>query len=311
MQSPPIKLFSGTGSRYLAEKIADSYGQRLGQSNLQNFADGEFQPSYEETVRGDYVFIIQSTFQPTDNLMELLLMIDAARRASAYKIVAVVPYFGYARQDRKDRPRVSIGAKLMANIFTAAGVDRIITMDLHAPQIQAFYDVPVDHLFASAVFVPYLRKLALGNLTIASPDVGGSKRANAYAHHLGTDLIICHKTRFKANEVEHIKVIGDAKGKDVVLIDDMIDTAGTITKAAAAIHEMGANSVRVFATHPLLSSPAIERIREAPIEELVVTDTIPLRHECDKIRVLSVANVFADVIDKIYSFKSISSNFLF
>lgn len=311
MPKPPIKLFSGSASRYLAEKIAGSYGQKLGRSKMQRFADGEFQPSFEETVRGDYVFIIQSTFQPSDNLVELLLMIDAARRASAYKIVAVVPYFGFARQDRKDNPRVSIGAKTMANLFTASGVDRVITMDLHADQIQGFFDVPVDHLFASAVHIPYLRKLNLDHIAIASPDVGGSKRANAYAHHLGTDLIICHKTRFKANEVEHIKVIGDPKGKNVILVDDMIDTAGTITKAANVIKEKGAQSIRVIATHPLLSEPAIERIENSAIDEVIVTDTVPYNGACKKIKVLTVADVFADVIRKVYTFQSISSNFIF
>lgn len=311
MPKPPIKLFAGSASNYLAEKIADSYGQKLGKSKLQHFADGEFQPSFEETVRGDYVFIIQSTFQPSDNLVELLLMIDAARRASAYKIVAVVPYFGFARQDRKDNPRVSIGAKTMANLFTASGVDRVITMDLHADQIQGFFDVPVDHLFASAVHIPYIKQLNLDNLAIASPDVGGSKRANAYAHHLGTDLIICHKTRFKANEVEHIKVIGDAEGKNVILVDDMIDTAGTITKAANVIKEKGAKSIRVIATHPLLSPPAIERVEKSAIDEVIVTDTVPYYGDCKKIKVLTVADVFADVIRKVYTFQSISSNFIF
>lgn len=311
MSTPPIKLFSGSSSRYLAEKIAASYGQRLGKTKFQRFSDGEMQCSYEETVRGDYVFIIQSTFQPSDNIMELLLMIDAARRASAYKIVAVIPYFGYARQDRKDKPRVSLGSKLMANLLMASGVDRVITMDLHADQIQGFFDVPVDHLFASSVHIPYIQRLNLDNVAIASPDVGGSKRANAYARHLGTDLIICHKTRFKANEVEHIKVIGEPKGKDVILVDDMIDTAGTITKAANMIRERGAKSIRVIATHPVLSGPALDRLQDSEIDEVIVADTIPVPNNCEKIKVLSVADVFADVIKKVYTFQSISSNFIF
>jgi ribose-phosphate pyrophosphokinase len=238
-------------------------------------------------------------------------MIDAARRASAYKIVAVMPYFGFARQDRKDKPRVSIAAKAMANLLTASGVDRIITMDLHADQIQGFFDVPVDHLFASAVHIPYLRQLDIDNLAIASPDVGGSKRANAYAHHLGTDLIICHKTRFKANEVQHIKVIGDPEGKNVILVDDMIDTAGTISKAADVIKDQGAKSIRVIATHAILSGPSIERIENSSIDEVIVTDTVPYNGNCKKIRVLTVADVFADVIRKVYTFQSISSNFIF
>ena len=312
MVAPPIKLFSGTSSRYLAEKIAESYGQELGATELLNFSDGEFQPRFKETVRGDYVFIIQSTYQPSDNIMELLLMLEAARKASAYKVVAVIPYFGFARQDRKDRPRVSIGAKLMADLLQATNIDRVITMDLHADQIQGFFNIPVDHLYASAVHIPYLEKLNLDNIVIASPDVGGSKKANAYASHLETELIICHKTRHQANQIDNIKVIGDPKDKNVILIDDMVDTAGTITKAADVIKEQGAKSIRVFATHPLLSEPAIERIENSAIDEVVVTDTIPITgKESSKITVLSVAGVFADVIQKVYNYQSISTNFIF
>ncbi|HAM98122.1 MAG TPA: ribose-phosphate pyrophosphokinase [Marinilabiliales bacterium] len=307
----PIKIFSGSETKYLAEKIAESYGTNLGRTSKQRFSDGEFQPSYEETVRGSHVFIVQSTFQPTENLFELLLMIDAAKRASAYKIVAVIPYFGYARQDRKDKPRVSIGAKLVADLLEAAGVSRVMTMDLHADQIQGFFNIPVDHLYASSIFTPYLRALNLENLTIAAPDMGGSKRAYAYSTYLGTPVVISHKSRSKANEIGEMKVIGDVKDKNVVIVDDMIDTAGTITKAADIMMENGARSVRVMATHPILSGPAYERIQNSSITELIVTDTIPLKQACDKITVLSVADLFANTIKSVYNQRSISSNFIF
>jgi ribose-phosphate pyrophosphokinase len=306
-----IKFFSGTASRYLAEAISRSYGQTLGQTNVLRFSDGEFQPSYLESVRGCTVFIIQSTYPPAENLFELLLLIDAAKRASAYNIVAVMPYFGFARQDRKDRPRSSIGAKLVANLLQAAGVDRIMSMDLHADQIQGFFDIPVDHLYASSLFVPYIQSLNLPNLIIAAPDMGGTKRANAYSRFLKTEMVICYKLRKKANYVDEIRVIGDIQGKDVVIVDDMIDTAGTICLAADMMLNAGANSVRVVATHAVLSGPAFERIENSRIAEVIVTDTIPLRQKSDKIRVLSVADIFADVINKVYNFQSISSNFIF
>jgi ribose-phosphate pyrophosphokinase len=306
-----IKFFSGTASRYLAEAISRSYGQTLGQTNVLRFSDGEFQPSYLESVRGCTVFIIQSTYPPAENLFELLLLIDAAKRASAYNIVAVMPYFGFARQDRKDRPRSSIGAKLVANLLQAAGVDRVMTMDLHADQIQGFFDIPVDHLYASSLFVPYIQSLNLPNLIIAAPDMGGTKRANAYSRFLKTEMVICYKLRKKANYVDEIRVIGEIHGKDVVIVDDMVDTAGTVCLAADMMLKEGANSVRVVATHAVLSGPAFERIENSRIEELIVTDTIPLRQKLDKIRVLSVADIFADVINKVYNFQSISSNFIF
>ena len=264
----PIKFFSGTATRYLAKDIADKYGIDLGKTNKQLFSDGEFQVAYDETVRGSHVFIIQSTFQPTDNLFELLLLIDAAKRASAYKIVVVIPYFGFARQDRKAKPRESIGAKLVADILEAAGVSRVMTMDLHADQIQGFFNVPVDHLYASSIFIPYIESLELDELVIAAPDMGGSKRAYAYATHLGTPVVISHKTRSKANEIGNMTVIGEVKGKNVIIIDDMIDTAGTITKAANIMKERGAASVRVMVTHAILSGPAYKRIEESAIKEL-------------------------------------------
>ena len=306
-----IKFFSGTASRYLAEGIARSFGQPLGQTNVLRFSDGEFQPSYLESVRGCTVFIIQSTYAPTDNLFELLLLIDAAKRASAYNIVAVMPYFGFARQDRKDRPRSAIGAKLVADMLQAAGVDRVMTMDLHADQIQGFFNVPVDHLYASSLFVPYIQNLNLPNLIIAAPDMGGSKRANAYSRFLKTEMVICYKLRKKANYVDEIRVIGDVEGRDVVIVDDMVDTAGTVCLAADMMLNEGASSVRVVATHAVLSGPAFERIEESRIQEMIVTDSIPLRQKSDKIKVLSIADIFADVINKVYNFQSISSNFIF
>ncbi|MFC2112475.1 ribose-phosphate pyrophosphokinase [Bacteroidota bacterium] len=306
----PIKFFAGTESRYLAEKIAKSFGSELGKTNVLRFSDGEFQPHYEESVRGCSVFIIQSTFPPADNLLELLLLIDAAKRASAYKIVAVLPYFGFARQDRKDKPRAAIGAKLVANLLTASGVDRVMTMDLHADQLQGFFDVPVDHLYASSLFVPYLKRLELANLTIAAPDMGGTKRANAYSRFMNTDMVVGYKLRKKANVVEDIKVIGELEKKDVVIVDDMIDTAGTICLAADMMMREGATSVRVCATHPVLSGDSLSRIEESSISEVIVTDTIPVTKKSPKIKIISVAELFADVINKVYNYESISSNFI-
>ena len=306
----PIKIFSGSNSEYLAGKIADAAGLELGKSSITRFSDGEFEVCYEETVRGAQVFIIQSTYPPTDNLMELLLMIDAAKRASAYKVIAVIPYFGFARQDRKDRPRVAIGAKLVANLLMAAGVDRVMTMDLHADQIQGFFDIPVDHLYGSSVLLPYVEKLKLDNLVVASPDMGGSKRANTYAKYLNAGLAICHKSREKANVVGEMTAIGDVDGRHVVIIDDMIDTAGTITKAANMLKEKGAKSVRAIATHAVLSGPAYDRIEESALEEVVFTDSIPLKKEGSKIKELSIANIFAKTILNVYNCESISSNFI-
>lgn len=305
-----VKIFSGRASLQLAEKIAISYGIKLGDVNVLEFSDGEFQPSFEETVRGQDVFIVQSTMPPTEHLFELLLMVDAAKRASARKIIAVIPYFGFARQDRKDKPRVAIGAKLVANMLMAAGVDRLITMDLHADQIQGFFEVPVDHLYASTLFLNELEKLDNGNLIMAAPDAGGAKRANSYAKKLNTGLAICHKQRKKANEVAEMTVIGDVEGKDVILIDDMCDTAGTLTKAADLFIEKGAKSVRAFCTHAVLSGPAFERIENSSLTELIVTDTIPMKQKSDKIRVLTVADLFADVIKRLMNNQSISTHFV-
>ena len=308
------KIFGGTATRELAARIAAERGQKLGEVTVSRFSDGEFQPSYEETVRGSVVFIVQRTMPPSDNLFELLMMVDAAKRASAQRIVAVMPYFGFARQDRKDKPRVSIGAKLVANMLTAAGVDRIMTMDLHADQIQGFFEVPVDHLFASSIFLPHIQGLRLPNLLMAAPDTGGTKRANAYAKHLGVDMAICYKQRKVANKVDSMTVIGDVAGKDVVLIDDMVDTAGTLTKAAAMMMEQGASSVRAMCTHAVLSGPAFERIQESALEELIVTDTIPIAQAklqaTPKIKQLSVAQLFADVIRRVQQHESISSHFI-
>ncbi|HEY9124144.1 MAG TPA: ribose-phosphate pyrophosphokinase [Bacteroidales bacterium] len=306
----PLKFFSGTASTYLAEKISKSYGTQLGSTQLLRFSDGEFQPSYLESVRGCTVFIIQSTFPPAENLLELLLMIDAAKRASAKRVVAVIPYFGFARQDRKDRPRSAIGAKLVANLLTAAGIDRVMTMDLHADQLQGFFDVPVDHLYASSIFVPYINSLNLENLVVAAPDMGGSKRANAYSRFLKAEMVICYKLRKKANTIEEFKVIGDVRDKNIIVIDDMIDTAGTITVAANMMMEEGARSVRVVATHPVLSGPAYERIENSKITEVMVTDTIPLKQQSPKIKVISIADIFADTINKVYNYQSISGNFI-
>ncbi len=308
------KIFSGTATRYLAEQIAASSGERLGEITVNRFSDGEFQPSFEETVRGELVFVVQSTFPPSDNLFELLLMVDAAKRASAKRIVAVMPYFGFARQDRKDKPRVSIGAKLVANMLTAAGVDRIMTMDLHADQIQGFFEVPVDHLFASSIFLPHIKSLGLKDLVMAAPDTGGTKRANAYSKHLGCDMAICYKQRKVANQIERMTVIGDVKDKDVVLVDDMIDTAGTLTKAADMMTDLGARSVRAVCTHAVLSGEACERVEKSSLTELIVTDTIPIGPEklalTSKIKLLTVAQLFADVIRRVRSHESISSHFI-
>lgn len=305
-----VKIFSGRASKELAEKIAAKFGAELGDVKVMEFSDGEFQPSFEETVRGQDVFIVQSTMPPTENLFELLLMIDAAKRASARKIIAVMPYFGFARQDRKDKPRVAIGAKLVANMLMAAGVNRVMTMDLHADQIQGFFEVPVDHLFASTLFYNEMKALDNGNLIMAAPDAGGAKRANAYAKKLDTGLAICHKHRKKANEVAEMTVIGDVMGKDVILVDDMCDTAGTLTKAAELFIEKGAKSVRAFCTHAVLSGPAYERINNSKLTELIVTDTIPLKETSDKIRVVTVADLFADVIDRLVKNESISTHFI-
>ena len=305
-----VKIFAGRASQDLASKIASHFGVPFGDVKVTVFSDGEFQPSFEETVRGQDVFIVQSTMPPTENLFELLLLIDAARRASARKIIAVIPYFGFARQDRKDKPRVAIGAKLIANMLMAAGVDRVITMDLHADQIQGFFEVPVDHLFASTLFLDEITKLDRDNLVIAAPDVGGAKRANSYAKNLNCGLALCHKHRKKANEVAEMTVIGDVAGKDVIIIDDMCDTAGTITKAADLLMEKGAKSVHAYCTHAVLSGPAYERIRNSQITELVVTDTIPLTQQNDKIRVITTADLFGDVIKHLINNESISSHFV-
>ncbi len=309
--SDTAKIFSGSASSELAHKIANAYGAELGKVKLSTFSDGEIQPSYEDSVRGANVFIVQSTFPPADNLMELLLMVDAAKRASAKQIVAVLPYFGYARQDRKDKPRVSIGAKLVANLLSAAGVTRIMTMDLHADQIQGFFDVPVDHLFSSTIFAPYIKELSLENMTVAAPDIGGSKRANAYSKFLNCEMAMCYKIREKANEVNNMTVIGDVKNRHIILVDDMIDTGGTLIKAADMMLERGALSVRAFCTHPVLSGNAYEKIQNSNITELVVTDTIPLKQKIDKIKVLSVGSLFGGVINKLLHDESISSTYIF
>ena len=303
------KFFTCTQSRALAEKIAAAYGASLGNVITSTYSDGEFQPSYEESIRGTRIFIIGSTNPGPKNLMEMLLMIDAAKRASARHITAVMPYFGWARQDRKDKPRVPIAAKLVAKMLEAAGATRIITMDLHADQIQGFFEKPVDHLFASTIFLPYLKELNLDNLTIASPDMGGSKRAYAYSKALESDVVICYKQRAKANVISHMELIGDVQGKNVVLVDDMVDTAGTLTKAADLMIERGALSVRAICTHPVLSGNAYERIQNSKLEELIVTDSIPSKPS-NKIRVLSCADLFAEVMQSVHHNKSISSQFI-
>ncbi len=305
-----VKLFSGTNSHSLAEKIAKAYGQELGKLTISKFSDGEFSPSYDESVRGCNVYLIQSTNPSADNILELCLMIDAAKRASAYKVCAVIPYFGYARQDRKDRPRVSIAAKLIANMLTSAGADRIMTCDLHAGQIQGFFDIPLDHLNGTAIFVPYLRSLDLGDLIFASPDVGGVGRARSFAKHFEVEMVLCDKHRKRANEIASMQVIGDVEGKDVVLVDDMVDTAGTICKAAQIILDKGANSVRAIATHPVLSGKAYENIENSVLSELVVTDTIPIKQETSKIKVLTVADLFGKAIRAVSGNDSISTLFI-
>lgn len=310
--APVAKIFAGSNSTDLAQSIAKAYGAEVGEVRMQHFSDGEFQPSFDESVRGSRVFLIQSTTPPGDNLLELLLMIDAAKRASARHITAVMPYFGMARQDRKDKPRVPIGAKLVANMLAAAGATRVMTMDLHADQIQGFFEMPVDHIYSSSLFVPDIEKLGLDNLTIASPDMGGSKRATAYGNQLGAEVVICYKQRKKANVIDKMTVIGDVEGRNVVLLDDMVDTAGTLTKAADMLMDKGAKSVRAYCTHGVLSGPAYDRLSESAIEELVITDTIPLTQgPHDKIRVLSVAELFAAVMHKVNNNESISGHFIF
>ena len=303
-------VFSGTATKYLAERICQSLGCPLGKLIMTKFSDGEFAVSYEQSIRGRDVFLVQSTFPNSDNLMELLLMIDAAKRASAKSINAVIPYFGWARQDRKDKPRVSIGAKLVADLLSVAGVDRVITMDLHADQIQGFFDIPVDHLYASGVILPYLQSLKLKDLVIASPDVGGSKRANTSAKFLGVPLVLCNKTRARANVVATMQIIGDVKDKNVVIIDDMVDTAGTITKAADIMIEAGAKSVRACASHCVMSGPASDRVQNSSLEEIVFTDSIPYAQRCPKVKQLSVAEMFADTIRRVVENKSISDQYI-
>ena len=304
------KLFACSQSTVLAEKIAREYGAELGKVKTTHFSDGEFQPAFEESVRGRRVFLIGSTFPNADNLMEMLLMLDAAKRASARHITAVMPYFGWARQDRKDQPRVAIGAKLVANLLQSAGATRIMTMDLHADQIQGFFEKPVDHLFASTIFMPYIKSLKLDNLTIASPDMGGSKRAYAYSKHLHSDVVICYKQREKANVISHMELIGDVEGKNVILVDDMIDTGGTLAHAADLMIERGAKSVRAICTHPILSGNAYEKIENSGLTELIVSDTIPLKKATSKIKVVSCAPLFADVMHKVQDNTSISGQFL-
>jgi ribose-phosphate pyrophosphokinase len=305
-----VKIFSGTGSQYLASKIATKFGEPLGQVNIQRFSDGEIGVEFQESIRGRSVFLVQSTYSPTDNLMELLLMIDAAKRASAYKVIAVIPYYGYARQDRKDRPRVAIGSKLVANMLTAAGADRVVTMDLHAPQIQGYFDIPVDHLDSSAIFIPYIENLNLANLTFAAPDVGSANRIREIATFFECEMVICDKHRKRANEIASMVLIGDVADRDVVLIDDICDTGGTLCKSAALMKEKGARSVRALCTHPVLSGKAYENIANSVLEELVVCDTIPVKDICDKIKVLSVDELFAVALRNAYENKSINSLFI-
>ena len=310
IEKEPFMVFSGTKSRYLAEKICASLGCGLGKMNIEHFADGEFAISYEESIRGHDVFLVQSTFPNSDNLMELLLMIDAAKRASAHSVIAVIPYFGWARQDRKDKPRVSIGAKLVADLLSVAGIDRLITMDLHADQIQGFFNVPVDHLYASAVFLPYIGSLKLDNLVIATPDVGGSKRASTYSKYLNVPLVLCNKSRVRANQVASMQIIGDVKDKNVIIIDDMVDTAGTITKAADIMMEAGAISVRAIASHCVMSGPASDRVQMSSLKEMVFTDSIPYTDRCAKVRQLTIADMFAETIRRVESNESISSQYI-
>lgn len=310
MQTSSPKIFSGTGSQYLAERIAQKFGIPLGKITIQKFSDGEIQPVFNESIRGDVVFLIQSTFSPADNIMELLLMIDAARRASAYKVIAVLPYYGYARQDRKDKPRVAIGSKLIANMLVAAGADRIITMDLHAPQIQGYFDIPVDHLDSSAIFIPYIEQLKLERLTFAAPDVGSANRIREIASYFNSEMVICDKHRKRANEIASMVVIGDVTDRDVVLIDDICDTGGTLAKAANLLMEKGARSVRALCTHPVLSGNAYSNIDNSVLEELVVCDTIPLRQRSSKIKVLSVDELFAVALRNAFENRSITGLFI-
>jgi ribose-phosphate pyrophosphokinase len=305
------KIFSGTGSQQLAEQICKQFGTQLGKVNIQRFSDGEICPVFLESVRGDYIFLVQSTFSPSDNLMELLLMIDAARRASAYKVIAVIPYYGYARQDRKDKPRVAIGSKLIANMLVAAGADRVITMDLHAPQIQGYFDIPVDHLDSHAVFIPYIEKLKLKNLTFAAPDVGSANRIRQIASYFNAEMVICDKHRKRANEIASMVVIGDVVDKDVIIIDDICDTGGTLAKSAGLLKEKGARSVRALITHPVLSGKAYENIENSVLEELVVCDTIPVKQQTTKIKVLGIADLFAVAIRNAFENKSITSLFVY
>lgn len=307
MEQVPFKIFSGTKSRYLAEKICENLGCTLGNMNIEHFADGEFSVSYEESIRGCQVFLVQSTFPNSDNLLELLLMIDAAKRASAHSIVAVIPYFGWARQDRKDKPRVSIGAKLIADMLSAAGINRLMTMDLHADQIQGFFNVPVDHLYASSIFTEYIKSLDRENLVIATPDVGGTKRASSYAKYFGVPMAIGYKLRKKANEISEMQIIGEVKGMDVLLVDDIVDTAGTITKAADLIMKEGARSVRAIASHAVMSDPATQRVEDSMLTEILFTDSIPYTKKSSKVQIRSVASVFADAIRRVRSNESISS----
>ena len=309
-QNNTFMVFSGTKSKYLAEKICATMGCSLGNLVITHFADGEFSVSYEESIRGRDVFLVQSTFPNSDNLMELLLMIDAAKRASAKSIIAVIPYFGWARQDRKDKPRVSIGAKLVADMLSVAGIDRLITMDLHADQEQGFFDVPVDHLYDSSVMLPYIESLHLDNLVIAAPDVGGSKRASTYSKFLNCPLVLCNKSRKRPNEVAEMQIIGDVTDANVILIDDMVDTAGTITKAANLMKEKGARSVRAIATHCIMSGPASQRVEDSALEELVFTDSIPYSHQCAKVKQISIADILAETIRRVESNESISSQYL-
>ena len=305
-----FKVFSGTNSRYLAEKICNNLQCPLGKMKIQHFADGEFSVAYEESIRGDYVFLIQSTFPNSDNLMELLLMVDAAKRASAKSIIAVIPYFGWARQDRKDNPRVAIGAKLVADLLSVAGINRLITMDLHADQIQGFFDVPVDHLYGSAVFTDEIRSRDLSNLVIATPDVGGTKRANTYAKYLNVPMVICYKIRQKPNEVAEMKIIGDVRGMNVVLVDDIVDTAGTITKAAELMVAEGAASVRAIATHAVMSDPASLRVDQSSLSEIIFTDSIPYSKKSEKVKIVSIAGIFATAISRVCNNESISSLYI-
>jgi len=305
-----VKIFSGTASRYLAEHIADAYGTPLGDAKVVRFSDGEFSPSFDESVRGCDVFLIQSTFSPSDNIFELLMLIDAAKRASAHYITAVIPYFGYARSDRTDKPRVAIASKMLANLLQAAGATRVMTMDLHAPQIQGFFDVPVDHLDASSVFVPYIKSLGIDDIMLCAPDMGGVHRARAYASHFNADMAIIDKHRKRANEIESMVIIGDVKGRNIILVDDIVDTAGTLTKAASLLIDHGAASVRAFCTHAVLSGQAYERIEASKLTEVVVCDTIPLKKQTTKIKQLSTAALFAKCIQRVYSYESISSLFV-